>query len=342
MEQRQSDPDRIVRLGVIGAGLAFKWLHWPALQRLADRFHIVAVADIVPEAAAEVAALVGGARTTTDYGDLLAADDVEAVLISLPIHLNAQVILESVRAGKHVICEKPIAANLAQGEEVVAALRGATVVVEIAENYHYRPEVQQARAWMADGRIGRPMLIDVVNYYWVDLEEGFGTTYWRQDSQYRGGAITDAAVHQAALLRELGGEVAQLQAFAKLIRPGMSGHDTLIVNLRFRGGALGRLLFSAGAAGAPPAPWMALVTGTEGSITLDRGVAVLHRPGAEPEEYRTPDGDQASFYAEFVNFWEAIVHGAPVVATPAEALRDLAILMRALDSAESRSVMLMR
>ena len=67
------------------------------------------------------AQLVGGCRWTRDYHELLAAEDVEAVLISLPIHLTAQVLIESVRAGKHVLCEKPLAANLAQGQEVVAA-----------------------------------------------------------------------------------------------------------------------------------------------------------------------------------------------------------------------------
>src|SRR6476646_6795474 len=58
----QAGGDRTVRLGIIGAGLAVKWLHWPPLQGLGARFQVVAVADIVPAAAQEVAGLVGGAR----------------------------------------------------------------------------------------------------------------------------------------------------------------------------------------------------------------------------------------------------------------------------------------
>ena len=96
-------------------------------------------------------------------------------------------------------------------------------------------------------KAGKPFLIDVTCYFWTDTHEGFGSTPWRHDSQYRGGAITDGGVHHVALLRELLGEVEQLQAFTKLVHPELSGVDTMILNLRFRNGALGRLLFCAGA-----------------------------------------------------------------------------------------------
>jgi predicted dehydrogenase len=331
---------RTVRLGIIGAGLAVKLLHWPALTRLAEQFRIVAVADVAPQAAQEIAGMAGGCRWTRDYRELLAAEDVEAVLISLPIHLNAQVIIESVRAGKHVLCEKPVAANLPQGQEVVAAVRGAPVVVEIAENYHYRGDIVQARAWRDAGRIGKPFLISVTSYYYTDTGKGFGSTPWRHDSQYRGNAITDAGVHEIALLRELGGEVEQLQAFTKLVHPQMSGVDTMVLNLRFRNGILGNFTFSAGAVEAPSATTQATLFGTEGTIHLEDRGARLRRRG-EPEEVYTPPEQDGGYYDEFLNFYEAIVAGKPVISTPEAAYRDLEIIMRGLDSAESRSVVLL-
>src|SRR5207249_4671321 len=147
--------------------LAVKWLHWPPLQAMRARLPIVAVADVNDAAAQEVAELAGSVRWTRDYHELLAADDVEAVLISLPIHLNAQVLVESVQAGKHVLCEKPLAANLAQGRAVVAAVRDAPVVVAIAEHFHYRGDIARAREWIAAGRIGTPFLVDVSCYFWT-------------------------------------------------------------------------------------------------------------------------------------------------------------------------------
>src|SRR5688572_17738352 len=114
-EKREKKEDvRNVRLGIIGGGLAIKWLHWPPLSRMPERFTVVAVADTDEKAAQETADMVGGCRITTNYRDLLSSDDVEAVLISLPIHLNAQVMVEAARAGKHVKCEKPVAASLQQ------------------------------------------------------------------------------------------------------------------------------------------------------------------------------------------------------------------------------------
>ncbi|HEX8229632.1 MAG TPA: Gfo/Idh/MocA family oxidoreductase [Chloroflexia bacterium] len=336
---RKKQEVRNVRLGIIGAGLAIKWLHWPPLERMPDRFSIVAVADIDENAAQETAKMVGGCRWTTNYHDLLSADDVEAVLISLPIHLNAQVMLESTVAGKHVLCEKPVGSNLQQAEEVVSAVRDLPTVVAIAEQFHHRRDIKQIEAWIEEGRIGVPFLVDATNRYWTDTNKGFGSTPWRQDSQHRGGAITDAGVHVAALLRHLGGEIEQVQAFTKLVHPELSGIDTMVLNLRYRNGVLGRFMFSAAAAEARGPYMYATVYGTEGMIVLEDSKLRLRSRGA-PEESQEYDGSEA-YYDQLVNFHRAITEGEPVVSTPEEALRDLEVLMRAYDSAECRSVVLL-
>jgi len=331
---------RAINLGIIGAGLAIKRLHWPPLSRLGDRFKVVAIADTSPEAAQEVAQLAGGCPTTRDYRDLLADPGVEAVLVALPIHLNAQVIMESVRAGKHVLCEKPIASNLEQARQVLDALRGTRPIVIIGENFHYSRDFTRARQLIDEGRLGRVFLIDVSCYYWTDISEGFASTYWRQDSQYRGGAVTDASVHHAALLRELGGEVEQLQAFTKLVHPDMSGIDTIVLNLRYRSGALGRLLFAAAAVEAETPFANATVFGTEGTLHLTDGKLRLHRVDSKDELVENYEDDD-SYYDQLMNFYDAIVNGAPVICTPEQAYRDLEILMRAYDSAETRTVALL-
>lgn len=336
---KKKDEARAIRLGIIGAGLATRWLHWPPLSRMPERFGVTAVADADPKAAQEVAEMAGGCRWTAHYHELLSSDDVEAVLVSLPIHLNAQVMLEAARAGKHVICEKPVGSNLQQAQEVVDAVRDVSVVVAVAEQYHHRRDIKQAEAWITEGRIGKPFLVDAANRYWTDTTRGFGSTPWRQDSQYRGGAITDAAVHQAALLRHLGGEVEQLHAFTKLVHPELSGVDTMVLNLRYRNGMLGSFLFSAAAAASEGPYTRATIHGTEGTISLEDGKLRLRSRGA-PEEVQEYDTEEA-FYDQLVNFHRAITVGEPVVSTPEEAMRDLEILMRAYDSAESRSVVLL-
>src|SRR4051794_37669424 len=99
-EKQQANP---IRLGIIGSGLAVRYLHWPALQRLPEQFTVVQNCDVDEKTARENGELVGSRGWTLDYREVLANPEVEAVLLSLPIHLTAQLIAESARAGKHVI-----------------------------------------------------------------------------------------------------------------------------------------------------------------------------------------------------------------------------------------------
>ncbi len=329
-----------IQLGILGAGLAVKYLHWPALQQLDGMFTITAVCDIDQAAAADIAQLVGGdPSVTTDWDEFFSSAQVEAVLISLPIHLNAAAIRAAVRAGKHVLCEKPLAASLPQAEALVAELRHAPVVIEIAENFHYRSDFKQARRWIEEGAIGTVAIISLIAAFWSDPTEGFASTAWRQDHQYRGAVIADAGVHQAAALREIGGEVEQIHAFTKDVHPVMAGTDSLVLNLRFRSGALGQLLFSGAVQAADPSFDAITVLGLEGSITVRNGLATLHRGTAEPVEYKA--ADPRGYRGEFENFYHAIRSDAPVIATLDEALADWRIIMGALDSAESREVVLL-
>jgi predicted dehydrogenase len=336
-----------LRLGVIGAGLAVRTLHWPALRRLTDQYTITRICDVDPAAAEETARLTGGAPTGTDYRDVLADQQIEAVLLSLPIHLTAELILAAARAGKHVISEKPVAASLAQGRDLVRALEGAPVTVAIAENYHFRPDIAQARAWIEGGRIGRVFLIHTESVAWSDTSAGFASTPWRQDHQYRGAVITDAGVHNTAGLRELGGEVEQLQAFVKDVHPVMGGLDTMALNLRFRNGALGAFLFSGAAKAAPADTPEFRVFGTEGTIIIGKETRLLRPADArsnEPEAaevFQPPEHGTNGYYEEFADFYAAVRDGWPPRVPPAEALRDFELIMRALDSAESREVVLL-
>jgi predicted dehydrogenase len=329
-----------VRLGILGAGLAVKYLHWPALQQLEGMFSVVAVCDIDLAAAEEIAQLVGNTGiVTTSWDAFFNHSPLEAVLISLPIHLNAEAIRAAVRAGKHVLCEKPLAASLPQAEALAAELRNAPVVIEIAENFHYRRDFKQARRWIEAGEIGTVAIISLTAAFWSDPTEGFSSTAWRQDHQYRGAIIADAGVHQAAALREIGGEVEQIHAFTKDVHPVLPGADSLVLNLRFRSGALGQLLFTGAVRAADPSFDAITVLGLEGSITLRHGLATLHRATGETVEFRAED--PTGYVDEFHNFYHAIRSDEPVIATLDEALADWRIIMRALDSAEGREVVLL-
>ena len=328
-----------VRLGILGTGLAVELLHWPALQHPELDFTIVALCDQDLAAAKRMAHQIGGdPLCTTDWSEFLAVAGLDAVLISLPIHLNAHAMRSVVQAGKHVLCEKPLAANTEQAQQLVAELQHVPVVVAIAENFHYRDDFKQARHWIDQGLIGEPIMIAMQAHFWANTEYGFSSTAWRQNPQYRGSVVADAAVHHVAAFHELGGPIERLQAFTRDVHPTLAGIDTLCLNLRFRSGCLGQLMFSA--AVQPPTATFdhTTVFGTAGSITVERGVATLFQPDKEPDYFRS--SDPQGYVAEFRNFQRAITLNEPVIVTPEVALADWLVVMRALDSAEGSDVVL--
>ncbi|KNY28711.1 Gfo/Idh/MocA family protein [Pseudobacteroides cellulosolvens] len=109
-----------VKLGILGCGIAAKDLHWPALKQMKEKFEIVTVCNHTEEKAKEFAQMVGNVPYLTDYKQILANPEIEAVSILLPIHLNHQVTKEALEAGKHVIVEKPIAANMKEAEDMLS------------------------------------------------------------------------------------------------------------------------------------------------------------------------------------------------------------------------------
>ena len=329
---------RRLKLGIIGCGLAVKYLHWPALKQMQDKYEIVMTCDTDSKAAQEVMQLAGvNVPSTPDYHKLLVADNVEVVLSSLPIELSAPVMMDAIRAGKHIIGEKPLAANWQEVVELVkVAAASPQVVVEIAENYHYRDDFKQARRWMDEGKIGPVFLVELESKAWTDPTASFAQTPWRHQAHvnYRGGVIADAAVHHAAGLRELAGDVKQVQAYTRAINPIMAAPDTITANLLFKNGVLGNLSYSGATHEAGAKSAEATIYGEQGTITVNGGKVVLKRPDQPDETIKTGHSDNG-YYKEFANFWEAVVNGAPVVSTPQAALRDWEIIMKALDSAES-------
>jgi predicted dehydrogenase len=149
---------RPIRLGLIGTGLAVEHLHWPALRQMPDRCTVTAFADRDVEQAARFATYSGvdRARFHTDHRDVLARDDVDAVLVSVPIPLLYGIARDALVAGRHVLCEKPTGTDEEQARAFLAFERDFPgQVVLVGENYFYRDDIRHARALLDDGAIGK-------------------------------------------------------------------------------------------------------------------------------------------------------------------------------------------
>lgn len=333
-----SEAPRPIQLGVIGTGLAVEQLHWPALRQMPERFSIAAFANHSRPKAEHFASYSGVSldRYHTDYHDLLRRDDVEAVLISLPIPLNLPVTREALAAGKHVICEKPSGANGADAEaflDLAEQYQGRTILV--AENFFYRDDARHARSLLDAGAIGRVHLVSWRQVSQLVPRPGtFSSTPWRHDGNYQGGPHLDAGVHHTALLRFLCGDVTGVFGQVQDANGIFGGPSDLSLSLRFASGAIGAYTASYPEIAVPDEPNELRIYGDRGLLTVATGRkrVALHRADGSTE-VTTFDAD-GGYYNEFLNFYDALVHGDQLVATIPQNVRNMEIILKGLESAE--------
>jgi predicted dehydrogenase len=337
-DSRSRDP---IRLGVIGTGLAVEQLHWPALKRMPDRFQIVAFCDQSRPNAERFAGYSGASMDAyvADSGDLLRRDDVEAVLISLPIPLNYPASRAALEAGKHVICEKPAGANLEEGRAFVElAARYPEQTVLIAENWFYRDDLRLARSLLDQDEIGRVHLVAwrVVQQL-VPRAGEFSSTPWRHRPGYEGGPHLDGGVHHIAQLRLLCGDADRVSGEIQDANAIFGGPSDLGLSLRFAGGTVGTYTASYPELAVPREPSALRLYGTEAVMTVTSREIQIQRPSGTVETHRVEQRD-GGYYNEFLNFYEAVANGAPVVGTVTQSYRNLEIVLGGLESAQRGQV----
>ncbi len=185
------------------------------------------------------------ARVTANYRDAIADPDVNAVDICLPHALHAAVTLDAARAGKHVLCEKPMAATLEEADQMIAATEHAQVTLMIAENVRFDPLLRKVADLLNDGIIGRPALIQVNREAYLNqsfLEE---RRWFLKNSLSAGGIMMSGGVHDIEKLRMLVGEVESIQAVRVRQRfTQMEGDDTSVALVRFCDGTTGVMIES--------------------------------------------------------------------------------------------------
>ena len=320
-----------VKLGIIGCGIAAKKLHWPALQKLKDKFEITVVCNHTAPKAKEFAKLVGGVPYVQDYRELLQNPDVEAVDIILPIHLNYQVTRDVLQAGKHTIVEKPLGANLTEAKKMLTFEDQYPVVKMVAENFRYRSTFKRVKEYLNDGRIGEPYAIFWNIFYHINQSNPYAQTKWRINHQYPGGFVTDGGVHNIAAIRELFGEIISGNAFTKTINPGLGEIDGMSFQFATRHNVHGvfNVFFSANGYSENKI----IITGKQGSIVVEHNTIIIKKIGENDIEESVED--DGGYAGQFEDFYKAIRTGKKVVSTFSKAYGDLEVIINALNSAKN-------
>lgn len=231
-----------VSVAVIGCG----WAGARHARAFASRGAIIRWAvDLDAKRAEPLAQIQAGTRIGADYHEALADPDLDAAVICLPHNLHGPVAIAAATAGKHVLCEKPIAASLAEADAMIAAADKAGVVLMVAENEVFSPLYRRVRDLVAAGAIGKPALVQMVRGCY--LEESFTRERpWFLDARVAaGGMMMSGGVHDFEKLRMIIGEIEAVSAKRAPQRfAQMEGDDTSIAMLRFAGGAVGLMVQS--------------------------------------------------------------------------------------------------
>jgi predicted dehydrogenase len=227
-------PDRVLRLGIVGTGRISQVAHLPAATK-ADRVKLVAVCDSSPSVVGQVAARYG-VRACTDVADLL--DEVEAVLVATPDRSHFPIAADALRAGKHVLVEKPLADTVAAAEELSRMAADRNLKLQVGAMKRHDPGMEFARR--SRGPIG-PVLTAQAWYRVMSAlrPPTEGTLFpnvvvdeaWRQAQdahkadreQY---LLRTHGAHVFDSFRYLIGEVASLHAEVALSGPDFTWHGT--------------------------------------------------------------------------------------------------------------------
>src|SRR5690606_17211115 len=145
-----------VGVGIIGAGIMGR-SH--AASAAGDpRVRLRAVAGVPLQTAVELARTYRIEKTTDDYTELLIDPAIDLVIVATPDHLHAEICLAALRAGKHVLVEKPLTTSLAEADEIIALEAASESMLMVSFNHRWIPAYAQAHSEITAGRIGRPRL----------------------------------------------------------------------------------------------------------------------------------------------------------------------------------------
>jgi predicted dehydrogenase len=225
-----------------------------------------AVCDLDLEAGQKLASEVGADLCTTDYRDLLRRDDIHLVSVATPDAWHAEQTIAALEAGKHVLCEKPMAPTVAECEQMIAAAVRSDRKLMVGQVCRFTPGFTLARRLVASGRIGE--LYFVESEYAHDYARAPGIGGWRKDPVRKREPFLGGGCHSVDLLRWVAGEMESCFALANhKCLPDWPVDDCTAALYRFKSGANGKVLSAIGC--KRPYTMRSVFWGTRGTLICD-------------------------------------------------------------------------
>lgn len=333
-----------VKTGIIGCGMAWERLHYPAFQELQDKYKVVACCDVDFDKARKATEMVGigQEKAYQDYNEMINQEELDAVDIIVPIPENFPISEDVAERGINIICEKPLATSLEEAEEYSHLADKYGIQIMIAENYRYNEENNIIRDLIREQKIGDVVYFisnKITDFPGDMLGNKFAAKEWRQHPDYPGGRILDSAIHNLAGIRHIFGPIESLHAVGKPQDDDFNPYLSANINLKFKNGIVGQFsYFPSGKEMQRPLVGTRIF-GTEGMIYLEESKAgvinVAYNDGTREEISYQPE---RGFYNELLNFYNSLTGQEAISVPPQMEYGDLKTVMAVLESIEENKV----
>ncbi len=228
-----------VRVALIGCGFIGRF-HSAAIRAVASRglldVEYIAVCDENADRARSFARITG-AEATTDAAEVIDSPDIDAVYICVPTAHHKDLVLRAADRGKHIFCEKPLATNLADVEEMVSAVDAANVRAAVGLVLRHSPILTVLHELMQDGTLGRLMTVVFRDDQFFPITGQYASD-WRKDVAVAGaGTLLEHSIHDIDVLHWLAGPVRSVRGTTRNFAGHEGIEDLVVASLDFESGA---------------------------------------------------------------------------------------------------------
>ncbi len=333
-----------IKVGVIGAGAIAEHAHLMGYSKIPELCEIRAICDVNKDRAEEMAAKFGIKEVYTDHKEMLAKADIDAVSVCTPNKFHASQTIDACNAGKHVLCEKPMAINDEECEAMIEAAVRNNVQLMVGFTHRFYNYNQKAKELIAQGVIGKPFMIRVRFAHEGPYISWPAKSNWFFNKELAGGgALLDMGIHALDIMRFLVGDIKDISANLGTLVRTMEVEDNAICTVNFDNGAMGYLEVGwsskSGILGIE-------VYGEDGSMVIDYSTPIKIYVDKKkiiggPGWIELKDCTGGGWDAEMKAFIQSLQNGTPVPVNGFDGLKGVRLAMAAYKSnAEGRKVSL--
>ena len=290
---------------------------------------LIGACDSDEDSAREVAAQGNMTLWTTSYVELLENPGIDAIMVCSPDHLHASHSTSALRAGKHVLCEKPMTTTLQDCKNMVRAVDETGLMLMVSQFMRFRPKHQAIKKLYDEGQLGQAFYVE--GSYIHDMAGIYAQNTWRSDHKNPQNILIGGGCHPLDLLRwAVGSEIVEVHAYSN----GYAARDFIlddcyIFSCRFENGCLGKVLVTTGCKGHGMGEGFLSIYGTGGTVWQDR----LYTAGGEQTDI--PSDELDSIQGAVDHFVDCVTHDRQPLIDVRDGAKTVSALVAGVESAES-------